>query len=87
MRRTKKKPSLKHVVSLRITDDEREFLDVLKRKTKVSISSVMREAFLQLLSELPHPAESCCLPLAALPEKVLMPQRPRKKPLPVQDRL
>lgn len=87
MRRTKKKPSLKHVVSLRITDDEREFLDDVKQKTKVSISRVMREAFLQLLSELPHPAESCSLPLPALPEKVLPRHRTRKGRLPVHDLL
>jgi hypothetical protein len=83
MRRAKK-TSLKHVVSLRITDDEREFLDTVKLKTKVSISSVMREAFLQLLSQ---SAEPSCLPLPASPEKVVPPCRPRNSPLPIRDLL
>ncbi len=78
--RRRTKPSLKHVVSLRITDDEREFLDKVKRKTKVSISSVMREAFLQVISQAVPLAERGSRPLSTI-------RRPGKKPLPVHDRL
>ncbi len=78
--RRRTKPSLKHVISLRITDDEREFLDKVKRKTKVSISSVMREAFLQVISQSAPMADPGSRPLPVI-------RRSGKKPLPVHDRL
>lgn len=47
MSRMKENPRY-YVVSLRITDDEKEALDTVTRLTKRNVSSVMREAF-QLL--------------------------------------
>lgn len=48
-------PTRSHVISLRITDEEREVVDRARRKKKMSVSALMREAFLQVLAEASPP--------------------------------
>ncbi len=62
------KPTLNHVISLRITDDEREVIDSVRRKKKMSVSTIMREAFLLVLSQTQ----------TAPPAKVMTVRRPRR---------
>lgn len=47
-----------NVISMRISDDERETLDLIMNETHMSVSEVMREAMNLLRSQLNMPAMS-----------------------------
>ena len=47
-----------NVISMRISDDERETLELIMNETHMSVSEVMREAMNLLRSQLPMPEMS-----------------------------